>query len=97
MTMKTPEDVCALCYHHKSEAATCNREDCELSSASPCSRLFRSAVSGLWYRNPAAAGSIDCVEINGKRLEREFHEGDLTYIKRLAEWSAQFYPANPKL
>ena len=39
MSKTCPENVCALCYHDKSEAANCTRPDCECSSATPCSAL----------------------------------------------------------
>ena len=50
MSKTTPDDVCALCYHHKSEAATCNREDCELSSASPCSADFDAEKKAIEFQ-----------------------------------------------
>lgn len=51
-----------------------------------CVRLFRSACSGLWYRNPMAAGSIDAVEMNNQRIYKEDGESTLQFIHRTAEW-----------
>ena len=45
-----PKDICGMCYHPKTEAATCNREDCDLSSASPCSDPIVQ-VSGFGVEN----------------------------------------------
>jgi hypothetical protein len=59
--------------------------------------LFRSGFSGLWYRNPKAAGYIDYVEIAGKRLMRQEDEGGLEYIRRVGEWAQQFFPANTEV
>ena len=58
------------------------------------SRLFRSGMNGLWYRNPRAAGYVDCVEIDGKRLERREAEHSLDFIRRLGQWSEEIYSEN---
>lgn len=59
-----------------------------------CSQLYRSSVSGLWYKNHKAAGDIDCIEINGERLEKEFYEGELEFISRAFEWAKKFASEN---
>lgn len=43
MSKTCPDNICALCYHDKSEAHNCTRPDCECSVAPPCSpvRAFR--------------------------------------------------------
>jgi hypothetical protein len=57
-------------------------------------RLFRSAVSGLWYTNPNAAGDIDAVELFGERIFREENETSLGWIHRTAEWAAEIREKN---
>ena len=61
---------------------------------SPGSRLFRSACSGLWYRNPAAAGEIDGVELYGKRIFRNDDEETLEWVHRVADWASEIHSAN---
>lgn len=44
--------------------------------ASPyCSVLFSSAVSGLWYRNPKAAGDVDTVKVGPKQRHLHLPDG----------------------
>jgi len=90
-------DHCIYCGADEEEehAGPCLEE--QPFPASPCSRLFRSGVSGLWYRNPKAAGYIDCVEIDGNRLERSEGELSMDYIHRVGEWATEFFPANGKV
>jgi len=63
-------------------------------------RRFRSSVSGLWYDNPAAAGSIDAVELDGRILERQHGEPTLEWIRRASEWAsaihAKWKPEDPR-
>jgi len=40
MSKTCPDNICALCYHDKSESHNCTRPDCECSGAAPCSRPF---------------------------------------------------------
>ncbi len=37
--------------------------------------LYRSAVSGLWYRNPRAAGDVDTVKVGPKSRHLDLPEG----------------------
>ena len=60
------------------------------------SRLFRSAVSGLWYSTPGAAGSIDAVEINGRRIIRKEGGRALYWIHRVGEWASKIHSENVK-
>lgn len=61
------------------------------------SRLFRSACSGLWYLNPKAAGSIDAVEIKGRRIFRNEDEPSLEWIDRVTNWAAKIHSENDKI
>lgn len=54
-------------------------------------RLFSSAVSGLWYRNPHAAGSINAIKIAGRLLYRDEGELMLAWIRRCSEFAAKVY------
>ena len=96
MSKTTPDDVCALCYHHKSEAATCNREDCELSSASSCSAFWAAGWSRLLdkklaeYRANGSEGEFQCDPIPyragaaGGRCAREASERRVAILKQNA-------------
>ena len=39
------------------------------------SALFRSAVSGIWYRNPKAAGNVDTVKVGPKQRHLRLPDG----------------------
>lgn len=54
-------------------------------------RKFRSAISGLWYENPKAAGSIDAVEMYGEKLFREQDEESMPWIRRVAAWASEIH------
>jgi len=51
--------------------------------------LYRSGVSGAWYRNPKAAGHTDMVELRGKRITRKEDESTLDWDRRVAGWTAK--------
>ena len=59
-------------------------------------RRFRSAASGLWYKNPHAAGTINAVELGGQILERKDNEPTLAWIKRAGEWASEIHKRNQK-
>ena len=69
----------------------CHEEQPFFPVPSPVVRRFRSGVSGLWYENARAAGYVDCVEVNGYRLERNEGEIGLDYVHRVAEWASEFF------
>ena len=76
MSKTTPDDVCALCYHHKSEAATCNREDCELSPASPCYALVLYSYDYYEWETTKA------VSFDRQQLKKEHKVQDCLYSDR---------------
>jgi len=51
------------------------------------SRLYRGAVSGLWYKNPKSAGRIDAVQLMGERIFRESGERSYRWEARIVEWA----------
>ncbi len=61
-----------------------------------CSPLWRSAVSGLWYRKTGAAGTINATKCErcGDMLERDEEETGLHWIHRVAEWWQTHHEAN---
>jgi len=75
MSNRCPDNICALCYHDKSEAHNCNRPDCECSGAAPCSSVSDEIIAFLLGEGP-----LDGVYFGEKH---PFHEGRYWWRKHL--------------
>jgi len=58
------------------------------NTPAPCQPEFLDFHSGLWYRNPQAAGHVVATRCHTcmERLDRREGEGPYQWINRVAEW-----------